>query len=72
MKSLSTARLYGILDLGYVSPPQAERAAEELCAGGVDVLQLRAKGVDELEIEALGQRIEPIKAEPQNPEENKK
>jgi thiamine-phosphate pyrophosphorylase len=34
--------------------------AAQLCEGGVDVLQLRAKGMDELEIEALGQQIEPI------------
>ncbi len=60
MKSLSAARLYGILDMGYVAPADAERVGAELCAGGVDVLQLRAKGWDELAIEALGQRIEPI------------
>lgn len=60
MKPLSAARLYGILDLGYVALANAEQAAEELCAGGVDVLQLRAKNTDELEIEELGQRIEPI------------
>lgn len=60
MKQLRDARLYGILDLGYVSAADAERVATQLCEGGVDVLQLRAKGCDELEIEALGQRIEPI------------
>lgn len=60
MKLLSNARLYGILDLGYVAPADAERVAAQLCEGGVDVLQLRAKGMDELEIEALGQGIEPI------------
>lgn len=60
MHTLTTARLYGILDLGYVAMENAERAAEQLCAGGVDVLQLRAKGHDEFDIESLGQRIEPI------------
>ncbi len=60
MKSLSDARLYGILDAGYVAPGDFERVAEELCSGGVDVLQLRAKGWDDLAIEELGQRIEPI------------
>jgi len=60
MKSISQARLYGILDLGYVAAAAVEQAAAELCAGGVDVLQLRAKGHDEFSIEALGQRIEPI------------
>jgi thiamine-phosphate pyrophosphorylase len=60
IKSLQDARLYGILDLGYVVAGDAERVAGQLCAGGVDILQLRAKGLDELAIEALGQRIEPI------------
>lgn len=60
MKQLRDARLYGILDLGYVVADDAERVAAQLCEGGVDVLQLRAKGCDELEIEELGQRIEPI------------
>lgn len=60
MKSICDARLYGILDLGYVAAERIERVAEELCAGGVDILQLRAKGHDELEIEGFGHRIEPI------------
>ena len=60
VKSISTARLYGIIDLGYVPAADVERAAEALCSGGVDVIQLRAKGFDEFDIEALGQRLEPI------------
>lgn len=60
MKSLQDARLYGILDLGYVQPDAIERVAEQLCLGGVDLLQLRAKGYSDLEIEAFGQRVEPI------------
>ncbi len=46
MKTLSDARLYGIVDLGYVPAEAAPVAAELLLEGGVDVLQLRAKGVD--------------------------
>lgn len=60
MKSLSAARLYGILDLGYVAPAEIETVTARLCTGGIDVLQIRAKGLDELEIEEIGQRIEPI------------
>ena len=60
MKSIFDARLYGILDLGYIAPADAERVAAELCAGGVDILQLRAKGFDDLVVEEIGQRIEPI------------
>lgn len=60
MKSIRDALLYGILDLGYVEAARIEGIAEKLCAGGVDLLQLRAKGFDELEIEAMAQRVEPI------------
>jgi thiamine-phosphate pyrophosphorylase len=41
--SLGDAQLYGILDLGYVSPADAVRVATEMIRGGVQVLQLRAK-----------------------------
>jgi thiamine-phosphate pyrophosphorylase len=39
---------------------KAARVVEEMCAGGVDVLQLRAKGWDEYAVEELGTQIEPI------------
>ena len=55
--TLSAARLYGILDLGYVGADDLERVAESLLAGGVDVLQLRAKGADESAVEALANRL---------------
>ena len=57
MKPLSDARLYGILDLGYTAADDAERVTERLLAGGVDVLQVRAKGADEAEVEALANRL---------------
>jgi len=60
MKSLATAQLYGILDLGYVAAEDAERVTERMLEGGVDVLQLRAKGSDEVEIEALAARLLPL------------
>ncbi len=60
MKSLATAQLYGILDLGYVAATDAERFAERMLEGGVDVLQLRAKNLDEAEIEALAMRVLPL------------
>ena len=40
---LSSCRLYGIVDLGYVSATDARRVAEKMIDGGVDILQLRAK-----------------------------
>lgn len=50
MGRLITARLYGILDLGYVREDEALTMGTKILAGGVQVLQLRAKGrsADEL------------------------
>jgi thiamine-phosphate pyrophosphorylase len=50
-------RLYGILDLGYVTTRDAPAMAGAMCRGGVDILQLRAKNLDVLEIEVLGQEV---------------
>ncbi len=57
---LANARLYGILDLGYVAEDSLERAAAQLCEGGVDIVQLRAKGRDERAIEEMANRVAPI------------
>lgn len=47
MKSvLQSCRLYGIVDLGYVAPPQVGAVTRALIEGGVRILQLRAKGVE--------------------------
>ena len=43
MRNLSDCRLYGILDLNYVAPADAERVASAMIDGGVDLVQLRAK-----------------------------
>lgn len=43
MKTPSEVRLYGIVDLGYVEMSQAIAITEQLVAGGVEMLQLRAK-----------------------------
>lgn len=40
---LSRSRLYGILDLGYVEVRDCGKMAEAMIAGGVDLIQLRAK-----------------------------
>jgi thiamine-phosphate pyrophosphorylase len=57
MKPISEALLYGILDLGYVDPVDLERKTASLLEGGVDVLQLRAKGAEEELIEGYANRI---------------
>jgi len=38
--------LYGILDLGYVAPSAAAGMARQMLAGGVEILQLRAKKIE--------------------------
>jgi thiamine-phosphate pyrophosphorylase len=43
MKPIADCRLYGILDTGYVSPRRMADMARSLIAGGIDILQLRAK-----------------------------
>ena len=63
MKSLANARLYGILDLGYVAAADAPEAARRMVAGGVDVLQIRAKGALAPEVLALAAAVHPFTAE---------
>ena len=44
MKSnLANARLYGIMDLGYVERGDAAHVVEQMIEGGVDLIQLRGK-----------------------------
>jgi thiamine-phosphate pyrophosphorylase len=57
VKALTDARLYGIVDLGYVPAEAAPVAAELLLEGGVDVLQLRAKRVERNIIADLAAQI---------------
>lgn len=57
---LAQARLYGILDLGYVAEDALENVAVQFCEGGVDVVQLRAKGRQEFEIEEMANRVAPV------------
>ncbi len=57
MSTLADARLYGIVDLGYVSADAAPVAAEKLLAGGVDVLQLRAKDAPKSIVAGLAEEI---------------
>ena len=53
------ARLYGIVDLGYISPGDCESVTDALLQGGVDVLQLRAKNHEESAILRIAQRLVP-------------
>ena len=62
MSALADARLYGIVDLGYVSADTAPVAAEKLLEGGVDILQLRAKDVPKSIVAELAEEIHALTA----------
>jgi thiamine-phosphate pyrophosphorylase len=57
---LSKARLYCILDLGYVSEENAESVTHSLLAGGADLLQFRAKGHDLATIQRVAEKLLPL------------
>jgi thiamine-phosphate pyrophosphorylase len=57
-RRLDTARLYGILDLGYTAPEDLlDRARRLIAPGGVDLLQFRAKGLAADQIAALARPL---------------
>lgn len=57
---LASCRLYGIVDMGYTAPDEVERKTRALIAGGVRVIQLRAKGVELGEVKRLALLMQPI------------
>ncbi|MGI8602025.1 MAG: thiamine phosphate synthase [Verrucomicrobiales bacterium] len=59
-ESLGAARLYGIVDLAYISAEHAPRVAAQMIEGGVDVLQLRAKDESPMRIQNLARLLHPI------------
>jgi len=52
--------LYGILDLGYVESARCVETAEAMLAGGVGILQLRAKNFAPADILSLALEISPL------------
>ena len=61
------ARLYAILDLGYVAAEDAVIKTQALLAGGADLLQLRAKGVDREMVREVALKLLPICREAEVP-----
>ncbi len=57
---LKNALLYGIVDRGYVQQTEIRVVAESLIAGGADIIQLRAKSCDEVEIESMARELLPL------------
>ena len=60
MKPLGDCLLYGIVDLGYVLDRNVGLVTSQLVAGGIDVLQVRAKGRSKPEIADLVHAMLPI------------
>lgn len=57
MKSLGDARLYTILDLGYIAIDDAEDVANKLIEGGADVVQVRGKNLDTDKLRELAEQL---------------
>lgn len=60
MKLISDCRLYTFVDTAYLHGRGVELIAQQLCDGGSDIIQLRAKGSTPDEVRILAERILPI------------
>ena len=60
LQRLSGARLYAIVDTGYVAVDRVPYVTEQLVLGGVDLIQLRAKKLPLKAIAELGQKMRAI------------
>jgi thiamine-phosphate pyrophosphorylase len=68
MRALRECRLYGIIDLGYIARLRdCNRVAEQMVAGGVDLIQLRGKGKSIDELVNLASEIHEITAQSDTP-----
>lgn len=57
---LQSCRLYGIVDMGYTAPGQVAEKTSALLAGGVRILQLRAKGLPLPQVADLARIMQPL------------
>src|SRR5687768_14742033 len=60
MKPLSECRLYAFVDTAYLRGRKPEFIAQQICDGGADLIQLRAKNSSLNEIRAIAMAILPI------------
>lgn len=58
--ALQNARLYGIVDLGYVTAGETARVTQLMLEGGVQILQLRAKKLAAAEIAPIARDLAPL------------
>jgi thiamine-phosphate pyrophosphorylase len=60
LKPLADCRLYGFVDAAYLDGRTPETLARQLCDGGVDLIQLRAKGRPPDRVRELADSLLPI------------
>jgi thiamine-phosphate pyrophosphorylase len=60
MKPLSDCRLYTFVDTAYLHGRAPEFVAEQLCTGGLDLIQLRAKNSSKDDIRRMAEAILPV------------
>jgi thiamine-phosphate pyrophosphorylase len=60
MKPLADCQLYTFVDTAYLHGHAPELVAQQLCDGGSDLIQLRAKNSTPDEIRAMAQKILPV------------
>jgi thiamine-phosphate pyrophosphorylase len=65
--NLQNARLYGIIDLGYIQQPNAARVVEQMIEGGVDLIQLRGKNKPLKELADLAAKLHELTAKSSTP-----
>ena len=60
MKPLTDCRLYAFVDTAYLAGRDPVDVARQLCDGGADLVQVRAKGFPEVEVQRLATSILPV------------
>lgn len=60
MKPLSSSRLYTFVDTAYLHGRDPAEVARQLCDGGSDLIQLRAKGTPLDEVQRLAEAVLPV------------
>ena len=60
MKPLTECKLYAFVDTAYLNGRAPEVVAQQLCDGGADLIQLRAKTSSPAEIRRMAEKILPI------------
>src|SRR6266566_8149030 len=65
--NLMEARLYGIVDLGYMEESDVARVAQQMVEGGVDLIQLRGKGKSLDELAGCAARLHELTAKSSTP-----